>query len=141
IAILDADKEGFLRSDTSLIQIIGRAARNSNGRVILYADKVTDSMTRAISETYRRRGIQDAYNREHHITPTTISKAIKDSLIITKEDTSSYEVDLSKLQSMSHMEKKRIITKLEKEMADAAKKLDFEEAMSLRDIIFELKAS
>ena len=141
IAILDADKEGFLRSETSLIQIIGRAARNSNGHVILFADNVTESMEKAISETYRRRAIQDAYNKKNNIVPTTIIKDIKDSLIITKEESSRDDVDLSKLDEMSALEKKRLIAKLEKEMSEAAKRLDFEQAMSLRDIIFELKAS
>ncbi|MDD4211997.1 MAG: excinuclease ABC subunit UvrB [Bacilli bacterium] len=141
IAILDADKEGFLRSETSLIQIIGRAARNASGHVILYADQTTDSMTRAISETYRRRSIQDDYNKKHGIIPTTITKAIKDSLVITKEEDSRENIDFTKLEEMSHLEKRKLIAKLEKEMAEAAKRLDFEEAMSLRDIIFELKAS
>ncbi len=141
IAILDADKEGFLRSETSLIQIIGRAARNQNGRVIMYADNVTGSMERAISETYRRRNIQQAYNEEHHIIPKTIQKEIKDSLVITKEEEKNNNIDMTKLEEMTIMEKKALITRLEKEMMQAAKELDFEQAMSLRDIIFELKAS
>lgn len=140
ITILDADKEGFLRSETSLIQTIGRAARNSNGRVIMYADKVTRSMEAAISETYRRRSIQEEYNKINNIVPMTIIKDIKDSMVSIREEIeSSYkDVDLNKL---SKLEIRDLISKLEKEMASAAKELNFEEAMSLRDIIFELKAS
>ncbi len=140
ITILDADKEGFLRSETSLIQIIGRAARNSNGRVIMYADNDTKSITQAVSETYRRRAIQMEYNQKHNIIPKTIKKDIKDSIVITKEEEiTSYNVnDLSKL---SKLEIKDLISKLEKDMSAAAKQLNFEEAMSIRDIIFELKAS
>lgn len=142
ITILDADKEGFLRSETSLVQIIGRAARNANGRVIMYADKVTGSMERAISETFRRRAIQEQYNIEHNITPTTIIKDINSSLVQTIEDDNSVgTVDFTKLSKLSKLEKKDIIKKLEKDMAAAAKALDFEQAMSLRDVIFELKAS
>ena len=140
IAILDADKEGFLRSETSLIQIIGRAARNSNGKVIMYADNVTKSMESAITETYRRRSIQDKYNKEHNIIPKTIKKNINEALIITKEEIIEEKVDMNNLESMSKVEKKALIAKLEKEMTEAAKKLDFEQAMSLRDIIFEIKA-
>lgn len=140
IAILDADKEGFLRSETSLIQIIGRAARNSNGKVIMYADNVTKSMESAIIETYRRRSIQDKYNKEHNIIPKTIKKNINEALIITKEEIMEEKVDMNNLESMSKVEKKALIAKLEKEMTEAAKKLDFEQAMSLRDIIFEIKA-
>lgn len=139
IAILDADKEGFLRSETSLIQIIGRAARNSNGKVIMYADNVTKSMESAITETYRRRNIQDKYNKEHNIIPKTIKKNINEALIITKEEIMEEKVDMNNLESMSKVEKKALIAKLEKEMTEAAKKLDFEQAMSLRDIIFEIK--
>ena len=140
IAILDADKEGFLRSETSLIQIIGRAARNSNGKVIMYADNVTKSMESAITETYRRRSIQDKYNKEHNIIPKTIKKNINEALIITKDEIIEEKVDMNNLESMSKVEKKALIAKLEKEMTEAAKKLDFEQAMSLRDIIFEIKA-
>ena len=141
ITILDADKEGFLRSETSLIQIIGRAARNSNGKVIMYADNVTRSMEKAISETYRRRSIQDLYNKEHNIVPKTIKKIINEAFVITKEeeiDTDS--VDMTNLKEMSKVEKQNLIKKLEKEMTEAAKALNFEQAMSLRDIIYELKA-
>ena len=141
ITILDADKEGFLRSETSLIQIIGRAARNSNGKVIMYADNVTKSMEKAISETYRRRGIQDLYNKEHNIVPKTIKKIINEAFVITKEDEIERDsVDMSNLKQMSKIEKQDLIKKLEKEMTEAAKALNFEQAMSLRDIIYELKA-
>ena len=141
ITILDADKEGFLRSETSLIQIIGRAARNSNGKVIMYADNVTKSMEKAISETYRRRSIQDLYNKEHNIVPKTIKKIINEAFVITKEDEIEREsVDMSNLKQMSKIEKQDLIKKLEKEMTEAAKALNFEQAMSLRDIIYELKA-
>jgi len=140
IAILDADKEGFLRSETSLIQIIGRAARNSSGKVIMYADRMTGSMERAIVETYRRRGIQEAYNIEHHIIPKTIKKAISDSIVLTKEDEEQGH-NYGNIKEMSSIEKKALIKKLEKEMMKAAKELNFEEAMNLRDIIFELKSS
>ena len=139
IAILDADKEGFLRSETSLIQIIGRAARNANGKVIMYADNMTKSMENAIVETYRRRNIQEAYNAEHGIIPKTIIKDISDDLIITKDNGSS--IDMADYDKMSSLEKKAIIAKLEIKMKQAAKELNFEEAMSLRDIIFEIKAS
>ena len=141
ITILDADKEGFLRSETSLIQIIGRAARNSNGKVIMYADNVTKSMEKAISETYRRRSIQDLYNKEHNIVPKTIKKIINEAFVITKEDEIERDsVDMSNLKQMSKIEKQDLIKKLEKEMTEAAKALNFEQAMSLRDIIYELKA-
>ena len=139
IAILDADKEGFLRSETSLIQIIGRAARNANGKVIMYADNITESMKNAMVETYRRRNIQEAYNKEHGIIPKTIIKDISDDLIIVRDNNAS--VDLSDYDKMSTLEKKAIIAKLEIKMKQAAKELNFEEAMSLRDIIFEIKAS
>jgi excinuclease ABC subunit B len=141
IAILDADKEGFLRSETSLIQTIGRAARNVNGKVILYGNRVTSSMERAIVETYRRRVIQDEYNQKYNITPKTIFKHISDNIVITREisEDSSF-VDMTSLKDMSKLEKKNIIMKLEMQMKEAAKKLDFEQAMALRDIVFELKA-
>ena len=141
ITILDADKEGFLRSETSLIQIIGRAARNSNGKVIMYADNVTRSMEKAITETYRRRSIQDLYNKEHNIVPKTIKKIINEAFVITKEeDIQTDAVDMTNLKEMSKIEKQNLIKKLEKEMTEAAKALNFEQAMSLRDIIYELKA-
>lgn len=140
ICILDADKEGFLRSETSLIQIIGRAARNANGKVILYANTVTSSMERAISETYRRREIQHQYNLKHNIIPKTVYKEIKDSIVITKEVKEQFDkVDLDFFNKLSVIEKKELIAKLEKEMKEASNRYDFEEAMILRDIIFELK--
>src|SRR5690554_4588620 len=140
ITILDADKEGFLRSETSLIQTIGRAARNANGKVIMYADSVTGSMERAISETYRRRAIQEEYNVENNIVPKTILKDIKESLMISQEvNDSEAVVDFEKLESLSVIEKRKLIERLEFEMKAAAKRLEFEEAMALRDAIYELK--
>lgn len=122
IAILDADKEGFLRSETSLIQIIGRAARNVNGKVIMYADSVTGSMERAIVETYRRRSIQEKYNQENKIIPKTVYKHITDSLIITKEvEEEKQSVDLDNIGKMSSLERKQLIASLEKQMKEAAK--------------------
>ena len=142
ISILDADKEGFLRSTTSLIQIIGRAARNANGKVIMYADKVTDSMNNAITETNRRREIQHAYNVKNNIIPKTIYKDISDSIVITQVETiEKVNIDLNDMSNLSAMEKKDIIAKLEKEMKEAAKALKFEEAMALRDLILEIKSS
>ncbi len=140
ISILDADKEGFLRSETSLVQIIGRAARNSNGKVIMYADNVTKSMESAITETYRRRAIQDDYNKKHNIIPQTIKKNINEALVISDDNVEKENVDMTNLENMSKVEKKALIVKLEKEMTQAAKELNFEQAMSLRDIIFEIKA-
>ena len=142
IAILDADKEGFLRSETSLIQTIGRAARNEHGKVIMYADNMTASMEKAIIETYRRRKIQDDYNKEHNIVPKTIYKDLQDSLTLIEDvKEESGVVDMTSLSDMSNLEKRKLISNLEKQMKEAAKKLDFEQAMSLRDIIFELKAA
>ena len=133
IAILDADKEGFLRSERSLIQTIGRCARNEHGKCIMYADKITDSMRLAIEETKRRRQIQEEYNKEHNIVPKTIIKEIKDS--ISNEDTT-----IKKNEPKADNKNKNLsIEKLEQEMKRAAKELDFERAMELRDIIFELK--
>ena len=141
IAILDADKEGFLRSETSLIQIIGRAARNANGKVIMYADAVTDSMKRAIEETYRRRSIQASFNKEHGIIPKTIYKHITDSLMVTKEiKEEEHIIDSKNLKQMSKLEIKKLLGELEAQMREAARKLDFEQAMALRDIIFEIRA-
>ncbi len=133
IAILDADKEGFLRSERSLIQTIGRCARNASGHVIMYADKITDSMDHAIKETLRRRTIQEEYNQEHHITPTTIKKEIRE--VISNIDTTK-----DKKIKMSKKEQQRNIENIEIEMKEAAKNLDFERAMELRDILFELKS-
>ncbi|NLC62972.1 MAG: excinuclease ABC subunit UvrB [Thermoanaerobacterales bacterium] len=141
VAILDADKEGFLRSETSLIQTIGRAARNVEGRVIMYAETLTDSMKRAISETNRRRRIQMEYNKKHGITPTTVKKAVRDVIEATKvaEDTAEYTPDKDVVK-MNKKELKSYIQKLESQMREAAKNLEFEKAARLRDIIFELKA-
>ncbi|WP_270584018.1 excinuclease ABC subunit UvrB [Bacillus smithii] len=140
VAILDADKEGFLRSERSLIQTIGRAARNANGHVIMYADHITDSMEKAISETQRRRAIQEAYNKEHGITPKTIQKGIRDVIRATyaAEEQETYEKSPKK--KLSAEEKNRLIASLETEMKEAAKALDFERAAQLRDAILELKA-
>ena len=134
IAILDADKQGFLRSTRSLIQTIGRAARNENGKVIMYADTISDSMKEAIDETSRRRNIQNAYNEKNGIVPKTIIKEIREVITNNKEDEEK-EVTLSK------KDKNLLIEKIEKEMKEAAKELDFERATELRDILFELKSN
>lgn len=141
VAILDADKEGFLRSERSLIQIIGRAARNSNGEVIMYADKMTDSMKKAISETKRRRTIQMEYNEKHGITPKTIEKKIREVIRASQvaEDEESYVQQLTSGKVLTKEEKGKLLDKLEKEMKDAAKALNFERAAELRDAILELK--
>ena len=139
IAILDADKEGFLRSDTSLIQTIGRAARNLHGKVIMYADRVTDSMRRAIDETERRRTVQAAYNLEHGITPTGIQKKIKDLIETTKVAESPVPYTADKLKKLGKKETLAVVAKLEKDMRAAAKALEFERAAELRDMIFELR--
>ncbi len=141
VAILDADKEGFLRSERSLVQTIGRAARNSEGKVIMYADKMTDSMQRAIDETARRRSIQEAYNEEHGIVPKTIIKEIRDLIAITKVVEETGEYTTTSYEELSREEKATLLLKLEKEMKDAAKALDFETAATLRDTILELKAA
>ena len=139
VAILDADKEGFLRSETSLIQTIGRAARNSEGHVIMYADKVTDSMRLAIDETERRRKIQMAYNEEHGITPKTIQKAVRDQISISKK-VAAEELKLEKdPESMSRKELEKLIGEVTKRMKKAAAELDFESAAELRDKLIELK--
>ncbi|QTC40220.1 excinuclease ABC subunit UvrB [Bacillus sp. V3] len=142
VSILDADKEGFLRSERSLIQTIGRAARNSNGKVIMYADKMTDSMQKAIDETKRRREIQIEYNEKHGITPTTIQKEIRDVIRATHaaEEAGVYEGKETKVSNMSKPERQKLIASLEVEMKEAAKALDFERAAQLRDTILELKA-
>ena len=134
VAILDADKEGFLRSETSLIQTIGRAARNENGEVIMYADSVTPSMERAISETNRRRAIQDAYNKKHGIIPKSVVKDVRDVI-----EMSAKPDDTKPLKKMSAAEKERLINLLTSEMKQAAKMLEFEHAMYLRDRIKKLK--
>ena len=133
IAILDADKEGFLRSTRSLIQTIGRCARNANGHVIMYADKITDSMEEAISETARRRKIQEKYNEEHGIIPKTITKEIRE--IISNVDNSKQKTP----KKLSKKEQDLLMENLEEQMREAAKNLDFERAMELRDILFEMK--
>ena len=135
IAIMDADKQGFLRSERSLIQTIGRCARNEHGKVIMYADTISDSMRVAIDETARRRKIQEEYNQEHGIVPKTIIKEIRE--LISNEDT---EGKKERKEKMSKKEKVNLIDKLTKEMETAAKNLDFEKAMELRDIIFELES-
>lgn len=139
VAILDADKEGFLRSETSLIQTIGRAARNSEGRVIMYADHMTDSMNKAISETNRRRAIQDKYNEEHGITPTTIKKKVRELISISKKaDKDYYKMDKDP-ESMSKKELEAVVKKITKDMHTAAAELNFEAAAELRDRLLELK--
>ena len=139
VAILDADKEGFLRSEVSLIQTIGRAARNSEGHVIMYADVMTDSMRKAIQETERRRSIQEAYNKEHGITPTTIKKAVRDLITVSKA-VAETEAKLKKdPESMNRKELTKLITKVEKQMREAAASLNFEQAAELRDKMIELK--
>lgn len=141
VAILDADKEGFLRSEISLIQTIGRAARNSEGHVIMYADKITDSMQTAMDETQRRRGIQMKYNEEHHITPTTIQKAVRDLISISKK-VAAEEMQMEKdPESMSRKELEKLVADLSKQMKKAAAELNFEAAAELRDKLVELKKS
>ncbi|MGG3452024.1 excinuclease ABC subunit UvrB [Domibacillus aminovorans] len=141
VTILDADKEGFLRSERSLIQTMGRAARNSEGHVIMYADKITESMTKAIDETKRRREIQEAYNVKHGVTPTTIQKDIRDGIRVTQvaEDGGTYTSKTTG-KKMTAKERNKLIISLEAEMKQAAKALDFERAADLRDALFELKS-
>ena len=139
VAILDADKEGFLRSETSLIQTVGRAARNADGRVIMYADTITDSMRKAIDETERRRRIQQEYNEAHNITPTTIKKAVRDLIAISKTASESGR-DLEKdIESMNRRELEKLIKELTKKMHKAAADLNFEEAAQIRDRITEIR--
>ncbi|MBY6086974.1 excinuclease ABC subunit UvrB [Priestia flexa] len=141
VTILDADKEGFLRSERSLIQTIGRAARNANGHVIMYANRITNSMEIAISETNRRRSIQEAYNEKHGITPQTIQKEVRGAIraTIVAEDTESYD-QAPAFDKMTGKEKQKIIQEMEEEMKEAAKALNFERAAELRDLLLELKA-
>ncbi|MGI6091570.1 MAG: excinuclease ABC subunit UvrB [Veillonellaceae bacterium] len=142
VAILDADKEGFLRSETSLVQTIGRAARNAQGRVIMYADVMTDSMRRAIDETNRRREIQIAYNTKHGITPKTIQKRVKDLIETTKVAETPAEYTATTVSRVAEMKKNELIeliAKLEKEMREASKALEFERAADLRDMVIELR--
>ena len=139
VAILDADKEGFLRSETSLIQTVGRAARNADGRVIMYADTITDSMRKAIDETERRRRIQQEYNEAHNITPTTIKKAVRDLIAISRTASESGR-DLEKdIESMNRRELEKLIKELTKKMHKAAADLNFEEAAQIRDRITEIR--
>ena len=139
IGILDADKEGFLRSDTSLIQTIGRAARNVHGKVIMYADRITHSMQRAIDETDRRRSVQEAYNLAHGITPTSIQKKVRDLIQTTKVAENPVPYEAKQLKKLSKKETLALVAKLEKDMRTAAKNLEFERAAELRDMIFELR--
>ena len=135
VAIMDADKQGFLRSERSLIQTIGRAARNENGKVIMYADTVSEAMENAINETNRRRKIQEKYNEENNIVPKTIVKEIRD--VITNVDDS----ELNKTEKMSRKDKEKLMVRIENEMKKAAQELDFERATELRDILFEMKGN
>ena len=139
VAILDADKEGFLRSETSLIQTIGRAARNVEGHVIMYADVMTDSMKMAIDETMRRRSVQEEYNKEHHITPQTVKKAVRDLISISKSVAETEEKLEKDPESMSKKELEKLIKEVEKKMRKAAADLNFEAAAGLRDKMVELK--
>jgi excinuclease ABC subunit B len=142
VAILDADKEGFLRSETSLVQTIGRAARNSEGRVIMYAGTITGSMDRAIRETNRRREIQNAYNQEHGITPTTIKKAVRDLISTVNEDETQERKRTEKdVESMTKKELNAEISKYTKKMNTAAAELNFEMAAQYRDKLKELKVA
>lgn len=134
VAILDADKEGFLRSERSLIQTIGRAARNTEGIVIMYADELTNSMEKAISETNRRREIQEQYNKEHNITPTTIKKSVRDTISITLVEDIVVEYKLEKDENI-----KDVIARLTDEMLKCATDMEFEKAAELRDKIKELE--
>ena len=139
VAILDADKEGFLRSETSLIQTIGRAARNAEGHVVMYADKMTDSMKKALDETERRRKIQKQYNEEHGITPQTIKKAVRDLIRISSKADNEGINDNKDPESMSKEELQKSIAKIMKKMNQAATELNFELAASLRDQMIEYK--
>ena len=137
VAILDADKEGFLRSETSLIQTIGRAARNADGLVILYADSITPSMRRAMDETERRRAKQDAYNQAHGIVPKTVTKGVRELLELSQEAEDDRKA--KRTGKLTKAEKEAAIKKLEKEMLDASKRLEFEYAAVLRDRIIQLR--
>jgi excinuclease ABC subunit B len=139
VAILDADKEGFLRSETSLIQTIGRAARNSEGHVVMYAEHETDSMKKAISETNRRRQIQQAYNEAHGITPTTIKKKVRDLISISKKAEKELREMEKDMESMSRQELEELVKKITKQMHTAAAELNFELAAQLRDKMVEIK--
>ena len=147
VAILDADKEGFLRNERSLIQTIGRAARNANGQVIMYADTITASMQAAIDETKRRREIQEAYNQAHHIVPKTIIKPIQEAITAVKpaEDAGEIEHDteftVKDFKALAKDEQQNLLAELTEQMRSAAKRLDFEQAATLRDTIMELNAA
>ncbi len=137
VAILDADKEGFLRSETSLIQTIGRAARNADGLVVMYADRMTPSMMAAIGETERRRKLQDAYNQEHGIVPKTVIKSVRDLIEIS--ESAGEEKGKADGKPLTKAQRQETIARLEKEMKEAAKRLEFEYAAQLRDRIIQLK--
>ena len=139
VAILDADKEGFLRSETSLIQTIGRAARNAQGMVVMYADTITPSMRRAIDETERRRGIQDAFNQAHGIVPKTVIKTVRNLLDLDAQEDKDSAERRGEVQGLTKQQKAERIARLEKEMREAAKMLEFELAAALRDQIIELR--
>jgi excinuclease ABC subunit B len=144
IAILDADKIGFLRSTTSLIQIIGRAARNANGTVVMYADRMSDAMKEAVTETKRRRELQEAYNKEHGITPKTIAKAVEDILVRQQTDAKeNADVELDVLKKNANLfvpaQRHKLITALKKEMSDCADRLEYEQAAAIRDQISEIE--
>ena len=139
MAILDADKEGLLRSETSLIQTIGRASRNAQGKVIMYADTVTDSMRRAIEETNRRRKIQQAYNEAHGITPQTVMKAVRDLIEIGRKEAEKSKLPTVPQGKLEKEEKEKLIASLTAEMKEAARQLEFERAAYLRDRIAKLK--
>ena len=140
VAILDADREGFLRTETSLIQTIGRAARNADSKVIMYCDGISPAMKAAIDETERRRSIQDAYNREHGITPKSVRKAVRSVIEATHVAEDEAEYNAKKPLEMTKKELVNYVKKLEKEMKQAAADLQFERAAQLRDVIFEYKA-
>ena len=142
VAILDADKEGFLRSERSLVQTIGRAARNENGKVIMYADRITDSMERAINETNRRRATQEAYNVKHGITPKTIIKEVRDRIRISHapEEGDGDVSILSIYKAMTMEQRREALDQLDRDMREAAKALNFEKAAEIRDMVLELKA-
>ncbi|MCY0865021.1 MAG: helicase-related protein, partial [Sulfobacillus sp.] len=137
VAILDADKEGYLRSVTSLVQTIGRAARNVEGTVIMYADRVTESMQHAISETERRRRIQEEYNRAHHITPQTVQKAVRDVIQATRQ--TGPALPDKKVQDLTARERVKLINQIRKEMKEASRNWEFERAAMLRDMLLELE--
>jgi len=141
IAILDADKEGFLRSETSLIQTIGRAARNANGKVILYAERITDSMQKAMDETLRRRKIQQAYNEKNHITPKTIEKPVAPmiELPLKKSAKTENKSAAEMLKKLTKSQRQNLIKDLTAQMREASKNLEFEKAAELRDIILRLE--